>query len=170
MHQFCRLFLEGASLSEESGPFDFQTFLIDMNKLFEAFVTQVLRELAGRRVTVDVQVPLYLGHEQKVLVRPDILVSRGEAVELVADCKYKRLEPSEFKNHDLYQMLAYCTATQVQRGLLIYPSHAAAVQDEIQIHNTQTIVQQATIDLGKEGIDKLDQECEAFVRNVLDCL
>jgi len=103
-------------------------------------------------------------------MRPDILVSRGEAVELVADCKYKRLESSEFKNQDLYQMLAYCTATRVQRGLLIYPSHAEAVQDEIKIRNTQTIVRQAIIDLGKEGIDELDQESGAFVRNTFDWL
>ena len=33
IHAFCKLFLEGASFSEESGPFDFQTFLIDMDKL-----------------------------------------------------------------------------------------------------------------------------------------
>jgi 5-methylcytosine-specific restriction enzyme subunit McrC len=170
LHQFCRLFLEGASLSEESGPFDFQTFLIDMNKLFEEFVTQIFRERAGGQVTVNSQVPLYLGHGKKVLMRPDILVSGGEAGELVADCKYKRIEPSEFKNHDLYQMLAYCTATRVQRGLLIYPYHAAAVQDEIQIRNTRTVVRQAVIDLGKEGLDELDQECSRFVKNVLDWL
>jgi len=119
IHQLCRLFLEGASLSEESEPFDFQTFLVDMDKLFERFVTQALRERAGVHTTVEDQMSTHLGHEQKVLMRPDIIVSEEGTVVLVADCKYKRLEPSEFKNHDIYQMLAYCTATGVQRGLLI---------------------------------------------------
>src|SRR3712207_1089613 len=93
-----------------------------------------------RCMLVDDQVPIYLGRAQKVLMRPDIVVSEGETVVLVADCKYKRLEPDEFKNHDIYQMLAYCTATRVQRGLLIYPLHAAVIQDEVEIRNTQTVV------------------------------
>jgi 5-methylcytosine-specific restriction enzyme subunit McrC len=87
-----------------------------MDKLFEKFVTQVLRERAQDHMVVNDQVPVYLGNKQKVLMRPDIVVSEGETVVLVADCKYKRLEPDEFKNHDIYQMLAYCTATRVQRG------------------------------------------------------
>ena len=167
LHLFCRLFLEGASLSEESGPFDFQTFLVDMDKLFEKFVTQVLRERARGHMVVNDQVPVYLGHEQKVLMRPDIIVREGETVLLVADCKYKRLEPDEFKNHDIYQMLAYCTATRVQRGLLIYPLHAAVIQDEVEIRNTQTVVQQRAIDLSKEETSELDHECDTFARRIL---
>jgi 5-methylcytosine-specific restriction enzyme subunit McrC len=169
LHQFCRLFLEGASLSEESGPFDFQTFLIDMNKLFERFVAQILLERALDNMVIDDQVPVYLGYKRKVLMRPDIVVSEGETVVVVADCKYKRLEPDEFKNHDIYQMLAYCTATRVQRGLLIYPSHAAVIQDEVKIRNTQTAVRQVVIDLSKEEISELNQECDAFADGVF-CL
>ena len=167
LHQLCRLFLEGSSLSEESGPFDFQTFLVNMDKLFEKFVTEILRERALSDMVVDEQVSTYLGHDHKVLMRPDILVSEGERVVLVADCKYKRLEPNEFKNHDVYQMLAYCTATRVQRGVLIYPLHAAVIQDEVKIRNTQAVVQQVVIDLGKEEIAALDLECAAFARGVL---
>jgi len=167
IHQFCRFFLEGASLSEESGPFDFRTFLIDMDKLFERFVTEVLRERADIHTAVDAQVSTHLGHEQKVLMRPDVIVSEEGTVGLVADCKYKRLEPSEFKNHDIYQMLAYCTATRVQRGLLIYPLHAAVVRDEVEIRNTQTVIRQITINLGKGEIAELDQECDAFAERIL---
>jgi len=169
LHQFCRLFLEGASLWEESGPFDFQTFLIDMNKLFERFVAQILLERALDDMVIDDQVPVYLGYKQKVLMRPDIVVREGETVVVVADCKYKRLEPDEFKNHDIYQMLAYCTATRVQRGLLIYPLHAAVIQDEVKIRNTQTAVRRVVIDLSKEEISELNQECDAFADGVF-CL
>lgn len=41
----------------------------------------------------------------------------GALTVLVADCKYKRLEPDQFRHHDVYQLLAYCTASNVQRGL-----------------------------------------------------
>jgi 5-methylcytosine-specific restriction enzyme subunit McrC len=100
-------------------------------------------------------------------MRPDIVVSEGETVVLVADCKYKRHEPNEFKNHDIYQMLAYCTATRVQSGLLIYPLHAAVIQDEVEIRNTQTAVRQVAIDLSKEELSELDQECDAFAHTIL---
>jgi 5-methylcytosine-specific restriction enzyme subunit McrC len=167
LHQFCRLFLEGASISEESGPFDFQTFLVDMKKLFEKFVTQVLQERKQDNLVVDDQVPLYLGHEQKVLMQPEIVVSEGETIVLVADCKYKRLEPEEFKNHDVYQMLAYCTATRVRRGLLIYPLHEAVTQDEVQIRNTQTVLQQVTVDLTAREVGELAREWRAFAAKIL---
>ena len=49
LHQLCRLFLDGASLSEDEGVFDFRTFLVDMNKLFEEFITQVLLERVSIR-------------------------------------------------------------------------------------------------------------------------
>lgn len=166
LHQFCRLFLEGASLSEESGPFDFQTFLIDMDKLFERFVTQVLRERALGDMVVRDQVRVYLGRDHKVPMQPDIVVSEGEATVLVADCKYKRLEPDEFKNHDIYQMLAYCTATGVQRGLLIYPSHSAVIENEVGIRNTHTVIQQMTIDIGTGDIAELDRECKSFAYKI----
>jgi len=101
-------------------------------------------------------------------MRPDIIVSEEGTMVLVADCKYKRLEPSEFKNHDVYQMLAYCTATRVRRGLLIYPLHSAAVQDLVIIRNTDTLIRQATIDLGKGSINELEQECDNFVHTVVE--
>jgi 5-methylcytosine-specific restriction enzyme subunit McrC len=165
VHQLCRLFLEGASLSEDIGPFDFRTFLLDMNRLFEAFVTQVLRDRLRGGIAVSSQDRVYLGHDKKVLMRPDILLRKGGTVTLVADCKYKRLEPDEFRNHDLYQLFAYCTAAQVQRGLLVYPLHSADVRDEVRIRNTQAIIRQTTLDLGKEG-SELVRECDAFAEEV----
>ncbi len=79
-------------------------------------------------------------------------------------------EPSEFKNHDIYQMLAYCTATRVQRGLLIYPVHAAVVQDLVVIRNTGTVIRPATVGLSKESIEELNQERETFAQTVFDGL
>ena len=79
-------------------------------------------------------------------------------------------EPSEFNNHDIYQMLAYCTATRVQRGLLIYPVHAAVVQDLVVIRNTGTVIRPATVGLSKESIEELNQERETFAQTVFDGL
>jgi 5-methylcytosine-specific restriction enzyme subunit McrC len=161
IHQLCRLFLEGASLAEDAGPFTFRAFLIDMNRLFEAFVTQVLRERAPRTSAVRAQESLNLGHDKKVPMRPDLVIDIGRQVALVGDCMYKRLEPDEFRNHDVYQLLAYCTATGVQHGLLIYPVHELAIRDQVRIRNTQVQIEQMTIQLGG-STDQLRESCDAF--------
>ena len=131
VHQLCRLFLEGASLFEDLGVFSFRAFLLDMNKLFEEFVCQVLRDRVPGRLRVDSQESVYLARGRKILMRPDVLIRRAGTIALAADCKYKRLGSDEFKNHDVYQLLAYCTATNTQRGLLVYPLHLRNTSDEV---------------------------------------
>src|SRR5215211_1297896 len=74
MHRLCRLFLEGASLSEAEGAISFRTFLLDMNRLFEAFVTQVLRDRTPSGVSVAAQVPTHLDEQRKVHMRPDLVI------------------------------------------------------------------------------------------------
>jgi 5-methylcytosine-specific restriction enzyme subunit McrC len=165
MHRLCRLFLEGASLSEAAGAFSFRTFLLDMNRLFEAFVTQVLRDRAPSGIAVEDQVPVYLGHEKKVPMRPDIVVRDRGVPRLVADCKYKRLEPDEFRNHDVYQVLAYCTAINVEQGLLLYPVHEVDVRDEVSIRHVPVIVRQTTLDLSGDAV-MLPLACDHFAQEV----
>jgi 5-methylcytosine-specific restriction enzyme subunit McrC len=155
------LFLEGASLSEDFGAFSFRTFLLDMNKLFETFVTQVLRDRVRGGFVVSAQVRLPLGHERKVFMKPDLILSRAGAAAAVADCKYKIIDSEEYKNHDVYQVLAYCTATGVRRGLLVYPRHVTEVSDEVRVRNSDVVIRQTTIDLGKGYLDLLS-ECDRF--------
>lgn len=169
VHQLCRLFLEGASLSEELGTFSSRAFLIDMNRLFEVFVTEVLRDRFRAPYLLSDQVPMYLGYNKSVPIRPDILLSRSARPVLVADCKYKPLEPGEFKNHDIYQMLAYCTSLRLRRGLLIYPRHMADVASEVAILNTEIVIRQTTLDLAKTGTD-LVTECDRLAQDMSLCV
>jgi 5-methylcytosine-specific restriction enzyme subunit McrC len=166
IHQLCRLFLEGASLSEELGLFSFSTFLVDMNRLFELFVTEVLRQRVPRPLSVSSQRTLYLGRGDMVPMRPDISVYLRSVPQLMADCKYKRIDEDEFKNHDVYQLLAYCTAANVARGLLIYPRHLAPIGNDVRVVNTDVTIRQLTIDLGKVG-KALDDECDQLVDDVV---
>src|SRR5215207_9813808 len=152
MHQLCRLFLEGASLSEAEGSFTFRTFLLDMNRLFEAFVTQVLRDRAPTGISVAVQVPVHLDEQRKVHMRPDLVIRDRGVSQLVADCKYKRLEPDEYVHHDVYQVLAYCTAINVEQGLLVYPLHEVNVRDEVSIRNAPVTIRQTTLDLSGDAM------------------
>jgi len=125
IHRLCRLFLDGASLSEDAGDRSFDGFLFDMNVLFEQFITRALKQRLGLPFRLDDQVQVKLDRENTVRIRPDLVISRDGTRVLVADCKYKRLHTGEHRHHDLYQLLAYCTAFELREGLLIYPRHLA---------------------------------------------
>src|SRR5690606_5999067 len=137
----------------------------DMNRLFEAFITQVLRERAPLGVAVRAQSRLHLGYDKKVPMRPDLVVEVDGRDVLVGDCKYKRLEPEDFRNHDVYQMLAYCTAVGMTRGLLIYPIHEVVVQDEVRVRNSPVRIEQTTIHLGGTP-DMFRETCDEFARAI----
>ncbi len=65
-----------------------------MNKLFETFITEVLRERAPMGTEVRPQSQLFLGKDKKVEMRPDLMVDAGARMVLVADCKYKGWSPT----------------------------------------------------------------------------
>lgn len=166
LHALCRLFLAGASPSDETGPFPFEAFLLDMNRLFEAFVTQVLRDHAPTALSVHAQSSVALDTAGAVPMRPDVVIRRAGSNVLVADCKYKRLASGEHRHHDLYQLLAYCTALDVSRGVLIYPQHVAPIDQQLAVHNTGVTLSEVAIDLGGDP-DALGAACGALARPTL---
>jgi 5-methylcytosine-specific restriction enzyme subunit McrC len=150
IHKLCRLFLEGSTLSEDEGIFEFRTFLFNMNELFERFVTAALRQRLPHGLQLIPQQVIHLDDDHHMRMRPDILIrERGMSI-LVADCKYKRLGEEEFKHPDNYQMLAYCTALGLERGILIYPKHEVDVQMASAIQRSPVRIEQITVDLGVE--------------------
>jgi 5-methylcytosine-specific restriction enzyme subunit McrC len=165
LHRLCRLFLEDASLSEELGTFGFRTFLLDMNLIFEMFVTRVLEVRAPLGVDLQAQEGMHLDYGRRVGIRPDFLVQAAGRVLAAADCKYKRISSDEYKNHDVYQVLAYCLAAGTDRGLLIYPRHTVDIDDSIQVLNTAVEIRRLSIDLGKCW-DELELECDAIAQKV----
>jgi hypothetical protein len=62
---------------------------------------------------------LKLDEEGKYKLLPDISCWTGDSCRFIADAKYKDIDSKEPPSADIYQMLAYCTATQLQSGLLI---------------------------------------------------
>ena len=160
IHRLCQLFLEGASLSEEAGDRSFDGFLLDMNVLFERFITRALKDRLGAPFRLDDQVHIKLDRENRVQMRPDVVVSRDGTRVLVADCKYKRLHTGEHRHHDLYQLLAYCTAIELREGLLIYPRHLADLSTQISVRGVDVRLREYSVDLGGstgEVMMELDQ-------------
>ncbi len=89
--------------------------------VFEKFLFVALREALGlwerewrrgARLTLDV--------DGKIALNPDLSWWSDGRCRFVGDAKYKRLTPTGFQHADIYQMLAYCTATDLPSGLLVY--------------------------------------------------
>lgn len=156
-----RLLLRYLSPSGTRGRHQFLTFLVDMNRLFEQYVTVVLEEAAGRRGNIDVVVqdPHSLDLDRQVTVKPDIVLRRGLLPILVLDCKYKCDDP----NTDVYQALAYCHAVGLPRAVLVYPAGAEFVARRHRIRPGSDIeVVLLTLDLS-DGVAELQRHAEQFV-------
>lgn len=112
------LLLAGSSVSDRFGNSLVSSFLLDMNDLFERFVTAELRKVDG--VELEDQADITLGSDGSVQMRPDLAFHRGGRVVAVADCKYKVLDSSGGRTSDYYQALAYATAYQLSDAWLLY--------------------------------------------------
>ena len=127
-------------------------FLIDMNVVFERFLRTALRDELGlpqrewpegereRRLTLD--------KAGRIDLIPDLLWRSGRdgTPTFVGDAKYKRIEPVGFRHGDVYQMLAYCIASDLPSGLLIY-SAEEHVPSSHQIRHVGKTIEIAALDL-----------------------
>ncbi len=125
--RLARLILSGETLRDETGVAVGTAFTVDMNVLFEKFIEEVVAEEARRRGwELEPQFSVHL--TERVKIKPDlVLLQHGNPV-AVADAKYVELDEG-WPNANVYQLLAYCIALGLPRGLLIYASqHPPEVQ------------------------------------------
>lgn len=115
-----RLILRHSAFESKRGAVRATGFLMDMNTLFQEFVTVALRESLGvsERVFLEKNInPLDDGG--KIKLRPDLTWWSGRECLFVGDAKYK-VADGRIHHDDLYQLLAYMTALELPGGLLIY--------------------------------------------------
>lgn len=157
-HALCRLLLEASGIETEEGAQPLQTFLVDMNVVFERFVAARLAHHLERGTTVRTQVSRPLDAAGRLRIRPDIVIDRGGAPVLVADTKYKllagpdsSLRPSK---GDVYQVLAYCRALQLETGILIHVADRA-VHERYPVVDGANVVESRAIrlDVGVREIE-----------------
>ena len=169
----CRLALQHLTLDERPGPHPFASFLIDMPRLFEGFVTARLRaHLAGHGLRVVAQRHDYLDEARKVGIRPDVLVYKSGPTSaasplLVLDAKYRRLEgDNPDLNPDLYQVSAYLDRYKLQRGILVYPQFKEAAHTEVRLRGTVKQLYLATLNLAVPNPQQLEQNCALLAEQV----
>lgn len=116
----CKLIQAGNSQESVSSGYGGASFALDMNKVFEGFVREQLREylMADSMRVLDKERVAFC---DKVAIDPDVRVIRNGEVVLVADAKYKR--QWNYEPGDVYQMLAYLEHYEsAVLGVVIFPA------------------------------------------------
>ena len=152
--ELSRLILRHGSLETNRGDLRASGFLMDMNTVFQEFVTKALRDEFGvskeflrsdnniRGITLDED-----GH---IRLRPDLSWWEGSTCTFVGDAKYKNISGErEIPNPDLYQLLAYATALDLPGGLLIY-AKGEADSAVYQVRHSGKRLEVAALDLAGE--------------------
>lgn len=146
--RLARLLLANLTLVDRRGGTTASSFVVDMNELFERFVTQRLRRALRGRLEVRSQPPVHLGHGRQVLMKPDIELRRRGRTVYVADVKYKLTADARARNADLYQLLAYTTALDLPEGVLIYClADGGRPEREVTVRHAGKVLRTRAIDL-----------------------
>ena len=163
-----RLILRHATIETGRGAVRAPGFLMDMNRVFQEFVTRALREALGlsdRAFRSDSGVRgVTLDEARRVDLRPDLSWWDGPTCRFVGDAKYKRVQDGHVPNADLYQLLAYATALDLPGGLLVYAQGEAADAVHVVRHAGRRL-EVAALDLSGT-IDELRRRIEGLAERV----
>ena len=115
-----RLILRHGAFESGRGEVRASGFLMDMNVVFQEFVTVALREALGVSGSAFLERNVRsLDEEGRVHLKPDLTWWEGRDCVFVGDAKYKRTD-ERVPNVDLHQLFAYATALDLPGGLLVY--------------------------------------------------
>ena len=146
-----RLVLQRSAFQHSRGGVRAQGFLMDMNQVFQEFVTVALRENLGLSSQVfcsdrEILERTTLDEARKIGLKPDLSWWHGRVCSFVGDAKYKRIVDERVPNADLYQLMAYATALDLPGGLLIY-AEGEAEAASYQVRHTGKRLEVAALDL-----------------------
>lgn len=163
IHRLCRLFLSCASMNEDQGIQPYRSFILNMNVLFEAYVAACLGRSLALPLSLKSQFSKKLDYENKVPIRPDLVIQSAGTPVLVADTKYKEIGDGIPGNSDIYQMLAYCIRLNTGVGILVYPGRTAH-----RFHIRETGIRLLTLGIDLDGtLDDLKRNSADLVRRIL---
>ena len=135
-----RLILRHGAFESGRGNVRATGFLMDMNVVFQEFVTtalgEALQNATGTLLTDDYfkQHRVALDTRGLIGLEPDLAWRQNGQFVWVGDAKYKNLEGKSTPNADLYQLLAYVTALNLPSGTLIYAKGEADTRNYTVVH------------------------------------
>ena len=145
--ELSRLILRHSEFEARRGVTRASGFLVDMNVLFQEFVTVALREALGVSVRSfgEHNIPS-LDKSGNVHLRPDLVWRVGSSCVFVGDAKYKNISDKAVPESDIYQMLAYITALDLPSGLLVYAKDEAESR-VYRVRHSGKAIEVASLDL-----------------------
>jgi 5-methylcytosine-specific restriction enzyme subunit McrC len=149
-HHWALLLLERLGINDlyATGLGQSFVFLIDMNRLFERFVTRLLTDTLmphGVHVLPQHRTPSIIVDEDLsttyARVIPDLLLKLPTGQHVPADVKYKRYDDRRVDPSDVYQAFMYAFAyadpsKDLPASLIFYPGAAGSVGFRLAIQNT----------------------------------
>lgn len=122
----CELLLKDSSIDEENiGEKTAISFLIDMNRLFEKFVVNLLKEKFSEldnNFEIEEQKKEFADTQNELELKLDILISHDKNPLLILDTKYMEFEGKPDSSH-LAQMNLYSDVKKVKNCSLIFPGN-----------------------------------------------
>jgi len=123
IHNLCKFIVKNSYIKDlrSNKGFGFN-FIVDMNKMYEFFVTEMIKKAMSsicKEISVIPQhsVRTLVSKGKKFTTRPDILLEYKGKKFMVIDVKYKDCT----QNSDFYQLVAYTLAyEELNQGLLLY--------------------------------------------------
>ena len=165
--RLARLLLENLTLKDDPGETQALSFMVDMNFLFERFVTHRLRRALLGRLEVKSQYSTHLDKGKTVGIRPDLVFRREGRPLFVADLKYKlATDHMGLSTSNYNQLLAYTTALDLPEGALIYcqdPDEPAEVTGSITVRHAGKRIHAWGVDMSGSPA-----EVESAISNLAD--
>ena len=150
LFSFCELLIEGFAPIISAGNNACFTLLFDMNEVFERFIAAFMKKHLPEVHTDLTVIPqaknqkihlLKHGDKGRLLLKPDILISRNKKPVLIIDTKWKALTTGTqngrggVSRDDLYQMHAYSQRFGVTHSTLLYPMITGEQAREFEVIN-----------------------------------
>jgi len=149
LHNLCKLIMSAAGISDfyQERKNVVSSFFVDMNIVFEKFVSRLFREY---------YIPEYIIEEQKgkkvwtsdveasTSIRTDILLSHTSGKKIIIDTKYKR----KLSREDPFQIYLYVNEYKLKEGYAILPFYSDSKE-----HTMTSIVSGTTINVKRIDID-----------------
>ena len=153
-----RLILRHSAFASARGAVRTSGFLVNMNDLFQEFLTVALREALGvSSDTLRSEREVELDEDGRARLKPDLSWWDGGTCTFVGDAKYKNLTDNRsVPGADLYQLLAYATALNLPGGLLIY-AQGEADTCPYRVKHTSKRLEVMALDLSGTLDDVLDR-------------
>lgn len=148
-HQLCSLILTSTGIGDfykQKTPF-VNSFFIDMNKVFESFVSRLFREYYPLPSKAQKGKKAWETDDGKTSqIRTDILIYRDNQVESIIDTKYKK----DISEADRFQIGFYIHEYGKREGFAILPKH-----EDSRDYSLRSATQGITINVKHVDIDEL---------------